>query len=148
MMVLLLRKLNTIKWTLLLLFQVNLSFSCTSPPADFTVRLAPDQVKTSVAYGSFLSDPKNDLVLTKIQCEGYDFVEWHESKIDEKGIMRMNKKPYPLSLKKNTMYSFVSGGGHLMLMGKNRKISEGERLLLTLSFSGQVDRTIKAKVIK
>jgi len=151
-MLLVSRKINITNLAILILFQLILSFSCKSENGDliknqtmFTVRLAPDNAKTSVAYGSFLP---HQSALSKIECEGYDQVEWHQTVIDEKGIMRMRKKNLPISLVKNKEIHFVPNGDHLMLIGKNRKLKEGDLLQILFIYSNETKTQITAKVVK
>jgi len=112
------------------------------------VRFAPEQVHTSAAYGKFRIEGEADLSITNIECDGYQSVEWHESSIDEKGIMHMKKASYPHPVSAGKDYTFVRGGDHLMLIGRNRNIKEGERLLLTFYFSDNSKKLISAKVAK
>jgi len=148
-MVLLFRKIITTNLTILLLFQVYLLFSCSERKgADFEIRLAPDQVTSSAAYGNILFHGSKDLSLSRIECEGYASVEWHESRIDEKGVMHMKRVAFPRLVMGQKVYSFSRGGDHLMLIGRTRKIVEGETLLLTFYFSDDSRKQIQAKVTK
>lgn len=141
-------KINITNLTILVLFQAVLFFSCRSPAKDFEVKLLPEDVRTSVAYGTLLIDSKENQTLLRIECEGFDRVEWHESKIDSKQIMRMTKIPFPLPVLADRTYTFKPGASHLMLFGRNRKLLEGDVLRLTFYFSDLSKKETYARVVK
>lgn len=141
-------KINITNLTILLLFQVVLFFSCRSAPNGFEVKLLPEDVHSSVAYGTLLIDSKVNQALIGVKCDGFERVEWHESKIDENQIMRMIQIPYPIHLVADRKYSFQPGGSHLMLFGRTRKLIEGENLRITFSFSDLSKKESFARVVK
>ncbi len=147
-MVLLKQKINYTNGSILLLFQAYLFFSCAHEQSQFEIRVQPEMVASSAAYGNLWIDSKEEKTLTEIQCTGYTTVEWHKSSSDARGIMRMRKVPFPITLKQNQMYSFVKGGDHLMLLGKKQPIKEGDQLGLTFIFSDLSKIQLFAKVVK
>lgn len=139
--------------SILVLFQVILFFSCRQAPETFIVRLAPSVIRSSVAYGSlrleaFLNDKDSQILLTTLTCDGYDRVEWHETTLDEKLVMHMQKKDLPFLLEAKRVYVFQPGSTHLMLLERNREIKEGEILTLTFGFSNDSKITFPARVTR
>ncbi|MCZ8156297.1 MAG: copper chaperone PCu(A)C [Leptospira sp.] len=137
---------NLTNLSILLLIQVNLSFSCRKLDSSLTVRLVPDHAKLSVAYGDVTLATQKPEKLVEINCEAFGKVEWHDSKIDEAGVMRMNEVPLPLEIEKGKLYRFEPNGQHLMLKDKKRNLKLGERLTFTFRFADLSELVLFAEV--
>ncbi|GBF50479.1 hypothetical protein LPTSP4_20040 [Leptospira ryugenii] len=124
-----------------MLFQVILSFSCTKIQLNpenqtnaFQVRSVPEGVTLSVAYGTWAPKVKAEAKLVGIHIQDFQLVEWHESQIDERAVMRMKKVNLPLSIPPGSVFTFSPSGTHLMLLGRKRNIQKGDRLPLSFVF--------------
>jgi periplasmic copper chaperone A len=65
----------------------------------------------------------------------------HENKVDANGVMHMEPVEGGLSIPAGGTVELKPGGYHVMLMGLERKLEEGEHILLKLTFAhaGSVD---------
>ncbi|WP_281277627.1 copper chaperone PCu(A)C [Leptospira idonii] len=126
MRVLLFQKINITNLTILLLFQVNLFFSCTKETgrekeegaivADLWMRPRPPGVRMVSIYGKIQNNGSYERKILSWQSSSFSSLEMHESKLDEKGIMRMKEIPLPVVLPVGES-NWEPGSTHIMGIG-------------------------------
>lgn len=103
-------------------------------------------VKVGGAYMTLRNNGALPDRLVKITSPIAEKVEIHETKIE--GGMAMMRPVEAIELKRGTSVQLKPGGLHVMLMGLQRPLKEGERIKLSLTFerAGTID--IEARVEK
>ena len=75
---------------------------------------APPSIQVLGGYGIFQNLSEDEFIFTKIKCQGFDKVEFHETIVDSKGYAKMVSLE-ELKIGAREKVSFVPGGKHFML---------------------------------
>lgn len=89
--------------------------------------------RVSAIYGVLRNLGPDDALL-RVEVADTPMAEFHETFIDENGIMQMDKIENGIALKSGTHVMLQPGGKHIMLMGLSRELQPGDELALTLHF--------------
>lgn len=73
-------------------------------------------------------------------------VELHTHEMDENGVMRMLRLPEGLSLPAGETHRLKRGGDHVMLMGLNRALDNGDSFFLTLIFENAGEVVVEVNI--
>lgn len=106
------------------------------------IKPAP-QGKNTAAYFTLRNDNDTPLVLTGISTPNA-MAEIHETKEDEKGVMRMRQME-KLEIAPNSEAVFAPGGKHVMLIGLKQELKDGDKVPLTFYFDG--DRHLNGALV-
>lgn len=105
---------------------------------------APPVMKIMAGY-LVIKNPTDKIVnIVKVTSPDFQTVEMHESVIKD-GMARMIKQPQ-VAIPAKSQIEFKSGGLHLMLINKKRKLKTGDEVLLTFEFDKGKKVTTKAMV--
>jgi copper(I)-binding protein len=91
-----------------------------------------------------LTASRNDR-LVSVAFSGAERGEIHEMSMAD-GMMRMAELPDGLPLPAGEAVQLRPGGEHIMLLGLDQPLAEGERLALTLTFEQAAPQTVEASV--
>lgn len=74
-----------------------------------------------------------------------EIVQLH-THIHQDGIVRMRRMEGGIPLEPGAKHELARGGDHVMLMGLNRHLADGERITLTLTFEITGDVTVEVPI--
>lgn len=103
-------------------------------------------VKVGGAYMTLRNNGDAADRLVKVTSPVAERVEIHETKIE--GGMAMMRPVTAIELKRGSSVQLKPGGLHVMLMGLQRPLTEGERIKLALTFERAGTIEIEARVEK
>lgn len=103
-------------------------------------------VKTGGAYMTLRNNGAVADKLIKVASPVAEKVEIHETKVE--GGMAMMRPVGAVELKRRSSVQLKPGGMHVMLMGLQRPLKEGERIKLVLTFERAGTIEIEARVEK
>jgi copper(I)-binding protein len=83
--------------------------------------------------------------LTGVEVEGALSSDLHETSMDQAGVSSM-RTVSSLDIPSGESRSFAPGGLHVMAMGLNRHLREGDQLKVSLHFKGQPSLQVTAMV--
>ena len=101
--------------------------------------------KVAAAYVSIFNQSDNDVVIEKITSNICDLAEIHDTVLDGE-IMRM-KKVESLKIPARSEFYFQPGSTHIMLMGLNQRLKDGETFNLNFVFKNQEKVNVKIMVL-
>ena len=87
----------------------------------------------------------SDDVLLSAECDVAGTVELHESKMDENGVMKMSPVPN-IPVPAGDSATLKPGGLHVMLLGLNEALAEGDTFSVTLNFEKSGSKTVEVEV--
>jgi copper(I)-binding protein len=117
---------------------------------DPWIRAAAADESTGTNSAAFMtlqnqSDTDERLVSAAVSDTIASIVEIHETTVDENDVMQM--RPVDgVSVPAGESVELRPGGLHIMLMGLQRNLDEGETVLLTLTFESGLEKTIDVQV--
>jgi len=114
--------------------------------SDPHVRLAPPGAPASAAYLVIRNSGAADRQLVKAESPDAKTVELHEHRNDN-GIMRM-REVGSIVIKAHAQTELKPGGYHLMLIGVNKTLDEGDSVTITLVFDDGSRLAAAARVRK
>ena len=106
------------------------------------VRPAAAGAQATAAYVNLLASDGGRLVA--VEAPGFRAVELHET-VREDGVMRMRQLD-GVDLPANEVVRFAPGGTHVMLIGPEAGLAEGDRVSLTFRFESGVSVTLPVPV--
>lgn len=109
---------------------------------DAWVRLLPPNVANTAAYVELLSDRPDRLI--KVSSDIASKIELHNSTMED-GMMSMFEVDY-IELLPNEIVKLAPHGYHMMVMGLNQALKEGQLVEFTLEFEQAGQKKIQAKV--
>ena len=101
--------------------------------------------KAAAAYVSIFNQSDNDVVIEKITSNISDIAEIHDTVLDGE-IMRM-KKVESLKIPARSEFYFQPGSTHIMLMGLNQRLKDGETFNLNFVFKNQEKVNVNIMVL-
>ena len=107
----------------------------------YTAELPPGKSVAAI-YLKIQNPSQNQYVLNYIHSPIFDHIELHRN-IYEKGMMKMRPVSH-LTVKAKSEVIFEPGGYHLMAMGADKQLKNGDSFDITLEFEG--GKTIQVKV--
>jgi copper(I)-binding protein len=131
------------------LLSVFILVSGCSQRSDFdirklTIREMPPGRNMAVAYFQIENFSAQPLVFNYVHSPVAESVEVHEH-VYEQGKMKMRPVAH-LSVAGNSQVNFAPGGYHLMLLGVQERLLEGDTVELTFEFNGRKAHTMLADV--
>jgi len=111
---------------------------------DPWVREPPPGMSMLAGYMILHNPSSTELTLTGASSPDFAAVEFHNS-VMEDGVSRMRQET-SLVLGAGEALRFVPGGRHMMLIAPGRQFSEGDKVLIELSFSDGSELHITAPV--
>jgi copper(I)-binding protein len=111
---------------------------------DPWVREPPPGMSMLAGYMILHNPSSFELTLTGASSPDFAAVEFHNS-VMEDGVSRMRQET-SLVLGAGEALRFVPGGRHMMLIAPGRQFSEGDKVLIELSFSDGSELHITAPV--
>lgn len=112
--------------------------------SDPYIRLGPPGAPTSAAYLVIKNPGVTDRRLVKAASPIAKSIELHEHR-NENGVMRM-REVRGIAVKAGGQTVLEPGGYHLMLIGVNKPLKEGESVAITLRFDDGSIKQIGARV--
>lgn len=108
------------------------------------VRPSIGDVAVTAAYMSVTNGGRVDDVLLSAKSARAKRVEIHETTMTDDGVMQMRPLPDGLTIPAGGSTSLKPGGAHLMVIGLDGKLAEGDELPLTLEFekAGPIEVTV------
>lgn len=108
------------------------------------IREAHPEATTNAGYMTLINVDSEDVTLVKVESPAFDKVEVHEMATVD-GLMKM-RKVAELTVPAGGQARLEPRGKHLMLMGPQRHLEEGEAVDLTLTFRSGKRQTISVRV--
>lgn len=111
---------------------------------DGWARAVPEGSPTSAIYGLVVNLSGMDDALIGGSTDAAEFVEIHESMVDENDVMRMRPLEDGLPVTAGKLSELMPGGNHIMLINLTRTLNAGDMLDITLMFetAGEVTVTV------
>lgn len=106
-------------------------------------RAAIQQQRNSAAFMK-ITNSADTAAITYAKSPVADIVELH-THINDNGVMRM-RKIKQIDLPASQMVELKSGGLHVMLLGLNRDLKEGEQIEVTLGFNDKSEKVLSVPV--
>lgn len=101
---------------------------------------------TGVVYGIFINLNAEDDSLLGGSSEIASNLELHQTTMDEQGVMQMQPVSEAMAVTQGGAIIFEPGGYHIMLIGLQRDLLEGDTFDITLSFEKAGDVTVTSTV--
>lgn len=114
---------------------------------DPYVRAVPPGQTNSAAFMTLHNHAANNKTLIAASSPAAKVVELHQH-INEGGMMKMRRIEGGIEIKSHDMTVLQPGGLHVMLIGLTQKLTPGELIPITLQFSDNSKKEIKAEVRK
>jgi copper(I)-binding protein len=112
---------------------------------DAWVRLPPPGSQMVAVYMTIANQGSSVVQLSRIEVDGAMSSDLHETSIDQAGISSM-RTVTSLDIPPGESRSLAPGGLHVMVMGLNRHLREGDRLNMSLTFKNQAPVNVTAVV--
>lgn len=111
---------------------------------DAYVRSSTPTSKTGAAFMMLMNDSDTDDRLIAASSEVAKRVELHTHIEDENGVMKMTELEDSMAIPAGGMHHLKRGGDHVMFMGLNQSLVQGEEITVILTFenAGEVEVTI------
>lgn len=111
---------------------------------DGWIRAAPPSARVTAAYLTLDNTGGGDRVIEAVCAEGFDTVEIHETRaVDGAAQMRPLDR---LVVPAGAVVELVPGGTHLMLIGPDTPVDEGEERVLRLRFDDDREQAVALPV--
>ena len=134
---------------ILLPFIMVVSMSASLRAAEFKepyVQWVPDNSKNTAAFMTVVNTTDKNKKIVRAESEQARAVELHEHTM-EGGMMQMKPVPH-VNVPAKSETSFNPDGYHIMLIGLKKKLSEGEKIKITIHFDdgekAPVEFTVKS----
>lgn len=132
------------KFIFLVFLSASTLFASNIEVKDSYVRATPPGLPNSAAFMSVENNTNKDIAIIKATSEVSKVVELHTHSMKD-GVMKMYQVP-KIDIPANGKTELKPGGFHVMLIGLNKPLKEGEEITLTLEFSNGETTTIKAPI--
>ena len=111
---------------------------------DGWVQEGPPSQKITAAYMVIENQTSADIALRSASTEVAETVELHKMELVD-GIMKMHRVE-TIDIPAGGTAELKPGGYHLMVIGLRKELKEGDKVKITLEFSGDLRRTITIPV--
>jgi len=109
------------------------------------VREVPEGISTSALYLTIKNNNSENDSLLSVETGIAGSAEIHQTSVNENGISYM-KKLDELDIPSSETVSLEPGGTHIMLIGINRKIKDGDEIKAVLRFRNAGNKEVTAVV--
>ena len=113
---------------------------------DAYARTSTMMSKSGAAFMVLMNHGDEDDRLVGATSDVAKRVELHTHKEDANGVMQMLKVEEGFPIPAGGMHALARGGDHVMFMGLNRQLEQGDIVTVTLSFEKAGDMTIEVPV--
>ncbi|WP_320036409.1 copper chaperone PCu(A)C [Halarcobacter sp.] len=128
----------------LLAFSISILLASELKIEDGYVRATPPNLPNSAAFMKVKNSSNETISIVKASSDASKVVELHTHLMKD-GVMKMIQVP-SIEIPANTEVSLQPGGFHIMLIGLNQALKEGENITLTLEFSNGESKTLTLPV--
>ena len=113
---------------------------------DAYARTSTMMSKSGAAFMMLMNHGDEDDRLVSASSDVAQRVELHTHKEDANGVMQMLEVEEGFPIPAGGMHALARGGDHVMFMGLNRQLEQGDIVTLTLTFEKAGDMTIEVPV--
>jgi len=113
---------------------------------DAYARTSTMMSKSGAAFMTLMNHGSEDDRLIGASSDVAQRVELHTHKEDANGVMQMLEVEEGFPVPAGGMHALARGGDHVMFMGLNRPLAQGDIVTLTLTFEKAGDMTIEVPV--
>ena len=113
---------------------------------DAYVRSSGPSAKTGAAFLVIMNDTDQDDTLISATSDIAKRVETHTHIKTDDGVMQMRKVEGGFPVAAKSMHALERGGDHLMFMGLNQPLNQGDMVTVTLTFEKAGDMTVEIPV--
>lgn len=113
---------------------------------DPYIRTARPGAPTGAAFMGLMNQSSQDDRLIAVSSEVADRVELHTHLQDANGVMRMVEVEDGIAIAAGETHMLQRGGDHVMFMGLNRDLAQGDVISVTLTFEKAGDMTVEIPV--
>lgn len=113
---------------------------------DPYIRTARPGAPTGAAFMGLMNHSSEDDRLIAVSSEVADRVELHTHLQDANGVMRMVEVEDGIAIAAGETHMLQRGGDHVMFMGLNRDLAQGDVISVTLTFEKAGDMTVEIPV--
>ncbi|TDE39545.1 copper chaperone PCu(A)C [Antarcticimicrobium sediminis] len=113
---------------------------------DPYVRTSTMMSKSGAAFMTLMNHGSEDDRLVSASSDVAQRVELHTHKEDANGVMQMLEVKEGFPVPAGGMHALARGGDHVMFMGLNRQLAQGDIVTLTLTFEKAGDMTVEVPV--
>jgi copper(I)-binding protein len=110
------------------------------------VREMPPMAPATGAFMTFINPTESEITVIKAQSDAAKKVELH-THIHDNGVMRMREIP-EIKVPAMGQAELKPGGLHIMLINPTRKLTEGDRVDIVITFQDGSEKVIQAPVRK
>lgn len=128
----------------LLAFSISILLASELKIEDGYVRATPPNLPNSAAFMKVKNSSNETISIVKASSDASKVVELHTHLMKD-GVMKMIQVPN-IKIPANGEVSLQPGGLHIMLIGLNQALKEGENVTLTIEFSNGESKTITVPV--
>jgi len=132
------------KIVVFMIFSISILFASNLKVEDGYVRATPPSLPNSAAFMKVINSSNETVSIVKALSNVSKVVELHTHLMKD-GVMKMVQVP-KIDVPANGEVSLQPGGFHIMLIGLNKALKEGESVTLTLEFSNGESKTITVPV--
>ena len=133
------------------LFSFNLNVAAGSPQSANSIvikngwmQLGPSSQKNTAAFMVVENHSSKEIALLSASSDVCKVVELH--KMENVNEMMKMKKVDSVTIPANGQTEFKPGGYHLMIIGLNRPLKDGEEVEIKLQFANAIQKTIRVPV--
>ncbi|XOB63074.1 copper chaperone PCu(A)C [Campylobacterota bacterium DY0563] len=127
-----------------LAFSISILLASDLKIEDGYIRATPPNLPNSAAFMKVKNSSNETVSLVKASSSASKVVELHTHLMKD-SVMKMVQVP-SIDIPANTEVSLQPGGFHIMLIGLNQALKEGENITLTLEFSNGESKTLTLPV--
>lgn len=113
---------------------------------DAYLRAAGPTAKSAGVFMEIINETNTDDRMIAASSDVAKKVELHTHIKADDGVMQMREKEDGFAISAGDMHALARGGDHVMLMGLNQKVEQGEMVTVTLTFEKAGDITIDVPV--
>ena len=101
----------------------------------------------SGAYMSITNNASEDVTLVSVSADGVATTQIHETSVDENDMASMQEMVDGILIPAGETVDLIPGGLHIMLMGLENDLIEGETVALTLEFDDDTNIAFDAPIV-
>jgi copper(I)-binding protein len=109
-------------------------------------RASAPMAQTAAAYVTIFNGTDSEVRLASVDAGISDEVSLHET-VEENGVMSMVEQPEGFPIPAQGTLAMKPGGKHIMFMGLNQELKEGESLELVLNFADGTSLPVELPVV-
>ncbi len=113
---------------------------------DSYARVSTPTAKVGAVFFKIFNNTDEDIVLLGAHSEVAAKTEVHTHSMNDEGVMSMIHLEEGVEIPASHCFTFQRGGHHIMLMGLENSLEEGQEISVTLEFEGHEDVVINTHV--